>query len=338
MNRRNAVVEWVNSKPWDGVRRVESVISSVECSGEMDNKLKETLMLKWMVSAWAATSRKDGDNFQTRGVIVFQGKQEIGKTNFLRTLCGRAYGGSDSWFGVGNTFNAESIDNIVRVNRYWICEFAELESTTRYSMGALKAFLTNPENVVRFKYAREETIIYSRTVYAGTVNQMAFLPDPTGNSRFWCIPVAKFNDISQIDMQQVWAEVKRYHDVCIQDKDKYIWWLSPEESAALEQSNNRHEAPSSASDLLGACLDWEAKENFWREATCTQLLVDCGIREDVTKSLVTQAGMYLQRMGLKQRNTGKLRLYFAPPRKPINTENVHGNQLKQESLFNRINS
>ena len=340
-HRRNPVVEWINSRAWDGVHRVQQVIDSVVCDSDMDVKLKDVMMLKWMVSAYAAVSRVDGDTFRTRGMLVFQGKQEVGKTSFVKMLCGEKYGGDERWYGEGGSLNPDSVDNIIRANRFWFYEFAELEKTTKFSMSGLKAFLTNPVNTVRFKYAREETMIWNRTVYAGTVNQMSFLPDMTGNSRFWCMPVVSLNDISDIDMQQVWAEIKRYHDVCVAEGAKYIWWLSPEESAALEKSNERHESPSSAGDLLGECLDWEANKRLWREATCTQLLIDCGIREDATKSLVTAAGIYLHRMGLTARHNGRSRVYFAPPKKFINNgaadESIAVNpllpQIRQQDVF-----
>jgi predicted P-loop ATPase len=68
------------------------------------------------------------------------------------------------------------------------------------------------------KYAMATATYPRRTVFLGTVNPKAFLRDPTGNRRFWVIPVtmccvdkesAKDHDneyyIQGLDMQQVWA-------------------------------------------------------------------------------------------------------------------------------------
>jgi len=311
----NPVKNWIDFKAWDGERRVAKILDAIVCNSDFNNEFKETLVIKWLLSAVAAAYRQDGDRYRTRGVLMFQGDQHIGKTNFLKDLCGAAWGGNTDWFGEGLSLDGGSKDDIISVNSYWIAELAEFERMTAKGNPTLKAITTTSKHKLRKAYARDQIKIYRRTVYAGTVNPKGFLTDLTGNSRYWVIPVVKFKDISEIDMQQVWAEVKRFYDVQIEAKEKYIWWLSPEEEALLSKSNEAYEAPSTAADLLDDTLDWDAPDSKWRKASCTELLTECGVPPGQGKSLVTAAGQYLHRRGLN--NDSKGRKYWAPPKKVV---------------------
>jgi hypothetical protein len=312
-NVKNPVKEWFSQKKWDGKPRLKQICDAVICDKQrITNDFKETLIKKWFISACAAASRKEGDNFRTRGVLVFQGKQWIGKTTFFRRLCGAEWGGTTKWFGEGQTLNAEDVDSKMLANKHWIVELGELENTTKRSMPALKAFLTNPVNTMRKKYAPEETTFWSRTVYCGTVNQEEFLPDLTGNSRFWCLPVVELADISQIDMQQVWAEVKCMYD----NVDK--WWLLPEEESILEMNNEEYEEEDAVEHLIAGKLDFDADKDKWSNRTTTEILMDCGIREPKAAQ-VKKAGYVLRKL-LKlskapKRGTNGARFYFCPPNK-----------------------
>ena len=318
-NRKNPVMEWICSRPWDGVVRINAICEAVMCDDTITEEFKETLLLKWLVSAYAAVSRKDGDDFRTRGVLVFQGDQGIGKTTFLRNLCGAAHGGDVRWFGEGLTLDPENKDNILNAQKFWIVEMAELENTTKRSMPALKALLTNPSNTVRLPYAKAATTIWSRTVYAGTVNQKDLLPDITGNSRFWCLPVLTFGDIGHIDMQQVWAEVKHFKDKGLQ------WWLDSGEEAQLDINNREYMVSSPVDDLLAEKLDWEAGEpRYWPQKTCTVILKECGM-QNPTQSDARRAAYFLrEKMNIKRapgRSTDGARFYPCPPLKNDMIEN-----------------
>lgn len=314
-NRINPVTEWVSSDQWDRITRSTAICDAVECDDSITKELKETLILKWLVSAYAAVSRKDGDDFRTRGVLVFQGAQGIGKTTFLRNLCGAGWGGDVEWFGEGLTLDPENKDSILNAQKFWIVEMAELENTTKRSMPALKALLTNPSNTVRLPYAKAATTIWSRTVYAGTVNQKDVLPDITGNSRFWCLPVVSFGDVSKINMQQLWAEVKYY-----KEEHNKIWWLNSEEEAQLDVNNREYMASSPVDELLAEKLDWETNimMEMWPRKTCTVILKECGMNNPSQGDARRAAYFMREKLGMGRApriSTGGARFYPCPPLK-----------------------
>jgi putative DNA primase/helicase len=283
----------------------DSVVTSAECS------LKEELLTKWFVSAYAAVARKDGDNFRNRGVLVLQGKQGIGKTTFLRNLCGGAWGGSDKWFGEGTMLNLENKDSKMEAISSWITELSELERTTKKDMPSLKAFLTNSTDKLRKPYAAEETSFARRTVFAGTVNPDDFLTDSTGNSRFWVIPVKEFKDISHIDMQQFWAEVKELYESGKQ------WWLTSGEELMLEEKNKDYEPENPVGDYLEKDLDWDAHDSRWEYKTLSKALQECGMREPKTNDCRMAVKFIRQQLGddVKPQTIHGIRKYLLPPKK-----------------------
>jgi putative DNA primase/helicase len=319
INQKNPVMGWICLRPWDGIARVKEICGSVQCDDSITEHFKNTLIFRWLVSAFAAASRKDNDDFKTRGVLVLQGDQGIGKTTFLRRLCGENYGGDARWFGEGMTLNADNRDSIINAQRFWIVELAELENTTRYSIAGLKAILTNPSNTVRLPYAKAPMTIWSRTVYAGTVNHNDVLPDLTGNTRFWYLPVIKFGDISNIDMQQVWAEIKHYKE------RGAAWWLTAEEEAMLEDNNREYVVTSPVDELLSEKLDWDttAPQSEWITKTCTVILKDCGMQNPSQSDARRAAYFMREKLRIKrapQRGTNGARFYPCPPLKCVVTE------------------
>jgi len=267
------------------------------------------LLKRWFISAYAAVVRKDGDDFRNRGVLVLQGEQGIGKTTFLRTLCGAKWGGSSKWFGEGLTLDPEVKDSRISAISYWITELAELERTTKKNMAPLKAFLTNSTDSIRKPYAAEETKFTRRTVFAGTVNETGFLTDTTGNSRFWVIPVKELKDISHIDMQQFWAEVKELYD------QNYQWWLKGEEERILDVENRDYEPENAIADFLEKGLDWDITQTCWTYKTLTETLIECGIREPKMMDCKMAARLIKRQLGdnLEMQKTREVRKYKLPP-------------------------
>ena len=83
-----------------------------------------------------------------------------------------------------------------------------------------------------------------RSVFAATVNDARFLVDPTGNSRWWTIPVNEVDYEHGLDMQQVWAQFT------VEYENGEEWWLTREEEDLLESHNRDHRVASAIEDLV----------------------------------------------------------------------------------------
>ena len=112
--------------------------------------------------------------------------------------------------------------------------------------------------------------------------------DPTGNSRFWTLPVIKINYQHGINMQQVFAQLAVDWDQGAE------WWLTPEEDAELEVQNDAHRAVSSLEEMILPALDFDMSKELWRNVSTTQVLQAIGI-DRTTNPLCRECGSVLRR-------------------------------------------
>jgi putative DNA primase/helicase len=258
----NPVAEWITSKPWDGTSRLKALLDTVQAE---DNPLKELLMTKWLTSCVAAACGSEG--VSSEGILVFVGKQALGKTQWMKTLAPRK-----EWLLEGATLNPSDKDSVKHCVSHWICELGELGSTFKKAdLDQLKAFITRSHDELRLPYDRGFSRYRRRTIFYGSVNENEFLTDPTGNRRFWVVRVNAIDWRHKIDMQQVWAEVKaRFFDT------GEGWFLTSEERSLLHDSNEMSRTQSVVEDLILQRVKFTSQ--MVRPVQLTELLRDLGIR------------------------------------------------------------
>jgi putative DNA primase/helicase len=243
-NEYNPVLDWVNSKPWDGQDRMEAFADTLQVEEGYPQELKQAIIRKWLRSAAAALYKK---GFHSRGVLTLQGSQGLGKTSWVRALIPDAEL-RESVLKVDHHLDASDKDSKILAASHWIVEIGELESSLKKDIARLKGFITDDTDKIRRPYAKAESEYPRRTVFCATVNDAQFLVDPTGNSRFWTLPVTQVNYLHTVDMQQVFAQAK--HEV----DEGAIWWLDSEEEAMLTAVNKQHRAVSAIRELLLAVI------------------------------------------------------------------------------------
>lgn len=137
-----------------------------------------------MVRAWliGAVARALQPGCQMDYALVLQGKQGIRKSRTFEALA------SGDWFC--STVPDQDKDLLLNIHSCWIFELAELESVTnRRESGHLKNLITTPTDRVRVPYGRASERKRRPSVFCGTVNNDDFLRDPTGNRRYWVVPI-----------------------------------------------------------------------------------------------------------------------------------------------------
>lgn len=305
-NQYNPVLTWVNSKPWDGVKRWDDFCKTVTPKQVKPlpdgTPLHIALIKRWMVSAIAAANR-DGTALQ--GMLVLQGDQGLGKTSWLKSLVPSSLDVVKD----GIILRLDDKDTIKRAISFWLVELGEIDATFRKSdQSALKAFLTKDSDGIRLPYARGESDFGRRTAFFGSVNPKSFLHDETGTRRYWTIECESVNYEHGFDMQQVWAEVQSSYD------DGMHWHLSQAEADALNESNTEHMAVDPIEERILSRLDWSLPYSEWRWVQATELLIEIGI-DKPTRGDSTGAGTILRKHneGRSKRSNGKT-LFLAPPK------------------------
>lgn len=199
------VDDLITSREWDGVDRLAELAATVPT----DSELWPVYLRKWLiqlvqgVSGWESL-REEGHSIPN--VLVFVGGQGAGKGRWLRHLL-PGYVLAEGELHLNSNMMKDSLLNTLR---YPIVELAEIESTFRKSDNeALKGFLARPYDSIRAPYARRAVDRPRMTVFAGSVNSVDFLTDPSGSRRFWPVGLRdgeKLNWSHGIDMQQVLAQ------------------------------------------------------------------------------------------------------------------------------------
>lgn len=302
-NRFNPVSDFIMQKPWDGVSRLQAVCDTLETAPDYDRELMELLVRRWLVSAVAAALLPS--SFWSKGVLVLQGSQSLGKTAWFKSLVPVDQRGL---IKVGASIDPTNKDSISSAIGHWMVEIGELDGTFRKAdIAKLKAFISQDVDLLRRPYDRLESKYQRRTVFFASVNPERFLADETGNVRWWTIPVIGVDYAHDIDVQQLWAEVATLF------RAGERWWLERDEEAALEGVNREHESIDPLEEILLQRFNW-ANPGIGIEMTATDVLLEVGF-DRPTKTQATDCSRLLQKMtGAKARKSGSKRLFRMPPR------------------------
>lgn len=294
--------DWIMSRPWDGVDRIDLLIATLDAS---DPGIADMLVRRWLHTCVDALVMPDG--IAAGGMLVLQGAQYRGKTTWLRQLMGE-FGKSEAALDVTDK------DSIAQNTGYWIVELAELDGfTSKQETNAIKAFITRQIDEFRAPYERKPAKHRRRTVFCGSVNPGAFLVDETGNRRFWVIACGdNLNAMHGLDVQQLWAQVlaQRVGPVKPWNRD---------ELARLNASNEQFEVERHEPiyDLMFTTFAMDQAPCM--EMTLTDILRHLGLPADgrgqrgASKQVAAALGV------TGSTRTNRRRVFMVPPLKAFNT-------------------
>lgn len=309
-NTFNPVAAWVDSKPWDGVSRLQEfyeTVQEVEPRYLADGRrLRDVLLRKWMLSAVAAAFEPSG--IVARGVLTFVSKQNLGKTRWAKQLAPRDM----EVIADGIVLDPSNKDSVKQVVSKWIVELGEVDATFRRSdMAALKGFISRDSDELRRPYARTESRYARRTVFFASVNPDRFLKDESGNTRWWTIHAKALGQPAELDMQQVWAELKAVWE------SGESWHLDPAELDALNTSNTEHEELSPLAELIDGAFDWSCPPELWTHAyRATEIVLSAGIDRPTKRDTNEAAAYVVKHYGVTTKQVGAKRskAWMMPPR------------------------
>lgn len=299
-HRFNPVRDFIESKPWDGVHRIQTLCESLDCA---DPDFSHLLIKKWLVGAVASGLSESGE--ACHGVLTLLGEQGCGKSTWVRSLLPQ---GSELLLA-DCSFSPTDKDSISSATAHWITELAEVDGMTRRAdVSAVKAFLTRKLDVYRAPYDRAATHAPRRTAFCATVNSQSFLRDDTGNRRWWVIQVNRADAHHGLDTQQVWAEAKVLLDA------GYPYHLTTDELKHLNQRNEEFDTVSPVAQLISERYDWDCDKRLWTNPKpVMQILVECGYREgQIGRQEINEAHTILKKLGNNPVMRRGTRTYYLP--------------------------
>lgn len=261
-NLINDVKQYLQSLTWDGVKRVDTLLSVY--LGAEDNAYTRAVMRK---SLCAAVARAVSGGIKYDYMPIFTGPQGIGKSTFLAIL-------GKEWFSDSlTTFEGKEAAELIQGT--WINEVGELTAMTKQETSAVKQFLSKREDIYRAAYGRRTERYPRRCVFFGTSNDSEFLKDATGNRRFWPVDVGVHPAQKSVwrnlpgEVDQIWAEA-------------YVYWILGEElflskeveALAFEQQESHRESSGKEGVILEFLerpipsnwdqLDLQKRRMFWQ--------------------------------------------------------------------------
>jgi putative DNA primase/helicase len=243
-NTYHPVKRYLLGLQWDGHDHLDQLLQHIQGDGrtvigtdDYVHPLHSLLISRWLLGCVARAldgDRETAFKHQTP-MLVFVGKQGIGKSSFVRWLCS----------GIGYEFHREgpldphNVDDARGMVTKWIWEVSELGSSLRRGdRDALKGFITQEWHTYRKPWGKSSITKPTLCNFVGTINpETGFLDDPTGHRRFLPIHVEAIDKgyQSAVDINQLWAQLVHLY------KSGTSPELSPEERRALTEVYQHHE-------------------------------------------------------------------------------------------------
>ena len=248
-----------------------------------------------------------------------QGSQGVGKTRWIKSIVSNI-----NWVKTGLEIDPSDKDKIKLATKYWISELGEMDATLKRDQAKLKAFFTEAKDEYRRAYARIEESYPRLTSFYATVNDEEFLKDPTGNRRYWVVPVEKINVDHDINLDQLWGEVMHLWKV-----KNIPYYLTENDYKILNENNKNFEVKDQVYIKIAEGFDWDLDKNYWFKMRSTEIANYLGITN------MTALGNNLKKFPAeKLKRSSQGQFYIVPPFKKKNDEDLTSPFTKVNEKYN----
>lgn len=234
----NPFRHYFNNLPaWDGTDYIQQLAETVQTT---DDPLWQMCFRKWIVALVAGLLI---DKVVNHTVIVFSGKQGVGKTTWILNLVPPQL----KEYSFSGTINPGNKDTLIQLSECMLINLDELENLNRSELGTMKEIITKANIRIRRPYGHSTETLPRRATFAGSVNNKEFLSDTTGSRRFLCFEVTDINYLHSVPLDGVYAEAKHLLD------SGFKYWFDKAEIDAINKNNEQYRSMSVEEELL---LTW----------------------------------------------------------------------------------
>ena len=195
---------------------------------------------KWLVAMVGCVLH---DQVINHTVIVFSGKQGLGKTTWVEKLVPRPL----KEYLFSGTINPNNKDTLVQLAECMLINLDELENLNRSEIGSLKEIITKTQIRMRKAYGHNNETMPRRASFAGSVNTAQFLNDSTGSRRFLCFELEGIKYQHNVDINMAFSQALFLF------KSGFRYWFDQEEIKSITENNEQYQLHSPEEELL---LTW----------------------------------------------------------------------------------
>lgn len=289
--RFHPIRDWLVEQQWDGKPRLDNWLIFVlgESPASLTAPMQEYLRLvgRFWVLGMVYRVMEPGCKFDYCPVLEGQGG--LRKSTLVEVLASTEFY-SDTKFDVSRGHEAQE-----QVQGVWLYEIAELAGFSKSDVNEIKSFITSKKDRYRVAYGKVVEDFPRQCVLVGTTNDDKYLKDPTGNRRFWPIPVRHL-------INTEWV-VKYRHQLFAEAFARY---QSRERYTPTKDEEDRLFVPMQGSRLVETAVDGELLRLLTRPAVVGDELISVDTQrialDDLVKALNVDVGKSTR--GLEQQIQG----------------------------------
>lgn len=200
---------WLGKDKWDGVDRIEFLITKLDIQ-DCTDKLARVYLTRWMLGAMEGVYSERGVAKQS--MLVLQGKSGCGKTHFFESLLPQEF--MHEWFGAaGRTpWNLRNL----RVNtKKWLLEFTSFEEylVHGFSVGGRRTALADVATFLdRASDALGNHTTDRRMFFCAGITSKNVRIAYAADRRYFVIPIGTIKFSMSIDLRQLWLQIKSLYE------------------------------------------------------------------------------------------------------------------------------
>lgn len=279
---------------------------------------------KWFVAMVACVLDEKQIN-QT--VIVFSGKQGLGKTTWIEKLMPREL----KQYIFSGTVNPNNKDTLIHLAECMLINLDELENLNRTEIGSLKELITKTHIRMRKAYGHNNENMPRRASFAGSVNTAQFLNDTTGSRRFLCFELENIEYQHEVDINLCYAQAYKLY------QNGFRHWFNQEEIKNIDANNEQYQLKSPEEELLLIWFEPSEKQSADYFFTTTQIAQVLSSRANlnITETTIRKIGMALKKHGFTRISKNKTYVYpvLLKEFEAVDKENKQSGDKLEEALF-----
>ena len=250
IKENNPFEEYFTTLPeWDNVDYIKELTDTIKAENQA---FWEWAFKKWIVNlvACAMEGTETANNLKIKNginqqVLVFVGKQGLGKTTWLNKLLpSKLYG-----YLYSGIVNPSNKDTLVNLSENLIINLDELENLNKTELGSLKSLITQSAIRLRKAYGIFNENYVRRASFVGSVNEVEFLTDTTGNRRYLVVEANEIHYLHKISIDKVYSQA--YHLYSKTEKNKrFSFDFKGEDIVKIDANNSKFVRQSTEEELL----------------------------------------------------------------------------------------
>lgn len=245
-----------NLSHWDG--ETDYISELAKSVNTTDDELFQWAFKKWIVAMVASAINNDITN---HCVLIFVGKQSIGKTRWLENCLLPEELKPYMFSGI---INPNDKDSVLQLSECILIIMEEIGAFSRNQVESFKEIITKSIIRKRKPYGHFSENHIRRASFVGTSNNIHLLVDVTGNRRFLVFNTLGFDFEINSNIEKVYSQAFQLY------KDGFKYWFDEEDLKKINENNEQYIQTSEEEDYIKKYFErceLDSKEAIFYTAT-----------------------------------------------------------------------